>query len=69
LLGERIVLNVSAVSLPRDGRPIACFTIAEWQDGIWSFELYRVDYDLVPEIRRIRERNMPRPPWPELEGR
>lgn len=69
LLGERIVLNVSAVSLPRDGLPIACFTIAEWQDGIWSFELYRVDYDIVPEIRRIRERNMPRPPWPELEGR
>ncbi|MBN2908940.1 metallophosphoesterase family protein [Polycladomyces sp. WAk] len=67
LLGERIVLNVSSVSIPMDGRPIACFTIAEWRDGIWSFEQYRVDYDIAPEIHRIRERNMPLPPWPKLE--
>ncbi|BCU82708.1 hypothetical protein JIR001_24910 [Polycladomyces abyssicola] len=67
LLGDRIVLNVSSVSIPGDGRPIACYTVAEWQDGIWSFEQYRVDYDLAPEIHRIRERNMPQPPWPKLE--
>jgi predicted phosphodiesterase len=67
LLGDRIVLNVSNVSIPRDERPIACFTVAEWQDGIWSFEQYRVEYDLAPEIHRIRERNMPQPPWPKLE--
>jgi predicted phosphodiesterase len=67
LLGERMMLNVSSVSIPMDGRPIACYTIAEWRDGIWSFEQYRVDYDLAPVIHRIRDRKMPLPPWPKLE--
>jgi predicted phosphodiesterase len=63
-LKELTLLNISSVSLPFDAQPQAAYTVAEWQQGLWSFRQYRVAYDLATEVARIRERAMPRPPWP-----
>jgi predicted phosphodiesterase len=65
-LGGMTLLNVSSVSLPFDQQPLAAYTVAEWQGGCWSFRQYRVGYDLTPELTHIKERAMPRPPWPSL---
>lgn len=63
-LGDVTLVNVSCVSIPVDGKPMAGYTIAEYHDGFWSFQQHRVTYDLAPEIARMQERSMPKPPWP-----
>ncbi|MFZ5816045.1 MAG: metallophosphoesterase family protein [Bacillota bacterium] len=60
------LVNISSVSIPFDGQPLAGFTVAEYLQGFWRFEQHRVPYDLAPEIERMRQRAMPEPPWPKL---
>ncbi len=66
LLGDLALVNVACVSLPEDGQALAGYTIAEWHDDFWSFRQFRVPYDLAPEVERMRQRGMPRPPWPRV---
>jgi putative phosphoesterase len=44
-LGQTLVVNVGAVGLPFDGDTRACYGQMEWQDGRWSAEIIRLEYD------------------------
>lgn len=65
-VGDMTLVNVSCVSIPQDGQPIAQYTIAEFHGEHWSLRQHRVAYDIAPEIARMQERSMPRPPWPRI---
>lgn len=47
---EGRVVNVASVSLPKDGLPLAGYTILVW-DGAWRVAQYRVPYEAAAEGR------------------
>ena len=60
--GMRIV-NVASVSLPKDERPLAAYTILEWA-GEWSVTQHRVPYDPAAEDAAWAPYPIPKtPPW------
>jgi predicted phosphodiesterase len=44
-IDHTLVVNVGAVGLPFDGDTRACYAQIEWQDGQWSVEIIRLEYD------------------------
>ena len=52
-------VNVASVSIPRDGQPLAAYTILDW-DGDWHIAQYRVPYDPVAEERAFASSTLPR---------
>ncbi len=54
---KRYILNPGAVGQPRDGDPRASFAILDTKIGY--FELFRVEYDVQEEVKRIKQFNLP----------
>jgi predicted phosphodiesterase len=63
------LVNVASVSIPRDGRPLAGYTILDW-DGGWRVAQYRVPYDAAAEERAFDGSAIPRdvPGWAQPTG-
>lgn len=59
--GGTTLVNVASVSLPKDQRPLAAYTILEW-DGDWRVAQYRVPYDTAAEERAWATSSIPRVP-------
>ena len=55
---EATLVNVASVSLPKDGQPLAAYSILSW-DGDWSIEQYRVPYDTAEEEAAHAASGMP----------
>jgi predicted phosphodiesterase len=53
-----LLANVASVSLPKDGAPLAAYSIFEWDDD-WSVQQYRVPYDVTEEAAAIAARGLP----------
>ena len=60
---DRLLVNVSSVSLPGDDDPQAKYAILTWNDDQWTAEHVRVPYDPAPEITAFKQL-MP-PGWQE----
>lgn len=45
---EGTLINVASVSLPKDGLPLAAYSMLTW-DGGWLIEQFRVPYDVAEE--------------------
>lgn len=43
--GQTLIVNAGAVGLPFDGDTRPSFALLEWNDGAWSAEIVRIDYD------------------------
>jgi predicted phosphodiesterase len=58
--GDRLLVNVSSVSLPRDGDPRAKYAFLDWSDEAgWSAEHHFVAYPVDEEIAAFEERQPP----------
>lgn len=57
---EGILVNVASVSLPKDDRPLASYSILTWHhtDG-WSIEQYRIPYDVEEERAALAVSGIP----------
>jgi predicted phosphodiesterase len=56
---EGTLLNVASVSLPKDGKPLAAYSILTWDDGRWSIEQHRVPYDVDNERAALATSGIP----------
>ena len=61
-VGGKLILNPGSVGRPKDGDPRASYMIVEVRDGIVSYEVVRVPYDVKRTVEKIAERGLP----PEL---
>lgn len=52
--------NVASVSLPKDGEPLAGYSIFNWDGGDWSIEQFRVPYDVADEEAALAASGIPR---------
>jgi diadenosine tetraphosphatase ApaH/serine/threonine PP2A family protein phosphatase len=55
--GLRFLINVGSVGQPRDGNPEASFGLLDTDS--WSYELFRVAYDIEKTAAAIREAGLP----------
>jgi predicted phosphodiesterase len=60
-LDGKLLVNVASVGLRFDGR--SAFSVLEHRDERWIVEQYLVPYDLDAEMRLMRERKAPEPPY------
>lgn len=56
---EGTLVNVASVSLPKDGLPLAAYSILTWENNTWSVEQYRVPYDSTEERAAVAASGMP----------
>ncbi len=56
---EGLLVNVASVSLPKDGQPLAAYSILEWAGDDWSVEQYRVPYDTAAEQAALKASGIP----------
>lgn len=54
-----LLINVASVGLPRDRRPVACYTIVTANPGGWIVEQRQVPYNPAEETQAAAERGMP----------
>lgn len=64
--GRLVLANVSSVSLPLDGDTRAKYGLLTWDDGSWSVDFRRIEYDIEQEFRLLRQL---RPPQWRKNGR
>jgi predicted phosphodiesterase len=53
------LVNVASVSLPKDGQPLAAYSILTWDDGRWTVEQHRIPYDHHDEQAAVAESGIP----------
>ena len=58
-VGGPALVDVAAVSMPQDGRPLAAFTLLGWAGGAWSVRQCRVPYDAGDEARALAASGIP----------
>jgi predicted phosphodiesterase len=57
---EGTLVNVASVSLPKDARPLASYSIMTWQQAAgWTIEQYRVPYDVEEEYAALAVSGIP----------
>lgn len=52
---DHLLVNVSSVSLPRDGDALAKYAVLTWANGRWTAEHVRVPYDIAAEVAAFRQ--------------
>lgn len=57
---EGTLVNVAAVSLPKDGKPLACYSILTWDGQGWQIEQHRIPYDVADEQAALARSGIPR---------
>jgi predicted phosphodiesterase len=57
---EGLLVNVASVSLPKDGRPLAAYSILTWDGDDWAVEQHRVPYDTADEAVALAASDIPR---------
>ncbi len=56
---EGTLVNVASVSLPKDGKPLAAFTILTWNGTRWLIEQHRVPYNIHDEQAALARSGIP----------
>jgi predicted phosphodiesterase len=56
---EGTLVNVASVSLPKDGKPLASYSILTWDGGEWAIEQHRIPYDVADEEAAIAASGIP----------
>lgn len=57
---EGTLVNVASVSLPKDGRPLASYSILNWGNSGWQIEQYRIPYDVEEERAALAVSGIPK---------
>ncbi len=53
------LINVASVSLPNDGKPLACYSILTWDGRDWQIEQHRIPYDVADEQAALARSGIP----------
>ncbi len=56
---EGTLVNVASVSLPKDGKPLASYSILTWDGQRWSIEQHRIPYDFHDEQAALAASGIP----------
>ena len=56
---QGLLVNVASVSLPKDGQPLAAYSLLEWAGGDWSVAQYRILYDTAAEAAALAASGIP----------
>lgn len=56
---EGVLVNVASVSLPKDGQPLAAYSLLTWDGEDWQIAQYRVPYDTADEAAAVVASGMP----------